>query len=538
MLDPLASVGMSKLSAIGEPGRGAPSRGLRALAHPVTIGAVALLVLNDHVLKGWTPGPLTGKLSDIAGLFFFPILATFLLGRLSRRWPARTVALAAFTLCAAGFALLKAHTGINSTVRELAASALGMHLQLALDPSDLWALLVMPPAFLLWLNAEGEVGRPMPVRRGLVMAAIASLAAIATSPCPPADPIGWLIDTPDGILAVSQNWESWSAVYRSTNAGQDWEYVFPEDEPKDLATWLGESPTMPLVACVPQDETTCYRIDGATAVVEASSDGGQTWQVAWRAPSARLSYMRRVAAGSGGPYSCGKELDLRPHEMIIVGEGADHVALIALGNEGVLRGRAGGSWERIGVGYARATPEQATSLDVLWPPTVVRTETYLLLLCGAIGFLLLSRIAWANVPRLEGASGRGWGWIWGLVAGVVILAGLLMIWKVGLSFLIPYVLAPIAGLLIYLAGLTQRWAIVWRDSQDKGAAWRALGLSLVASWGSAALAWIPLGLWMLGVIPWYEPALALSVLLVTLPMIAAGRNLRRPPKQVVSTGAS
>jgi hypothetical protein len=36
--------------------------------------AVAVLLLNDHVFKELRPGVLTGKLSDVAGLIFFPIL--------------------------------------------------------------------------------------------------------------------------------------------------------------------------------------------------------------------------------------------------------------------------------------------------------------------------------------------------------------------------------------------------------------------------------------------------------------------------------
>lgn len=46
----------------------------RTLAHPIAIGAIALLVLNDHVLKAAYPGFVTGKLSDFAGLVFFPLL--------------------------------------------------------------------------------------------------------------------------------------------------------------------------------------------------------------------------------------------------------------------------------------------------------------------------------------------------------------------------------------------------------------------------------------------------------------------------------
>ena len=46
--------------------------------HPVSLGALAILALNDHWLKGagLFPGWLTGKLSDVAGMIFFPLLLT------------------------------------------------------------------------------------------------------------------------------------------------------------------------------------------------------------------------------------------------------------------------------------------------------------------------------------------------------------------------------------------------------------------------------------------------------------------------------
>lgn len=50
-----------------------------ALLHPITLGAIALLVLNDHLLKRVAPGVLTGKLSDVAGMIFFPLFLAALL---------------------------------------------------------------------------------------------------------------------------------------------------------------------------------------------------------------------------------------------------------------------------------------------------------------------------------------------------------------------------------------------------------------------------------------------------------------------------
>lgn len=47
-------------------------RGLDLLLSPASVLSIAVLALNDHVLKTHTPGFITGKLSDFAGLYFFP----------------------------------------------------------------------------------------------------------------------------------------------------------------------------------------------------------------------------------------------------------------------------------------------------------------------------------------------------------------------------------------------------------------------------------------------------------------------------------
>ncbi len=44
------------------------------LLHPVALAAIAVLAINDHILKDAYPGLVTGKLSDLAGLIFFPLL--------------------------------------------------------------------------------------------------------------------------------------------------------------------------------------------------------------------------------------------------------------------------------------------------------------------------------------------------------------------------------------------------------------------------------------------------------------------------------
>ncbi|WP_426756663.1 hypothetical protein [Myxococcus sp. Y35] len=56
-----------------------------AMLHPLILGAVALLILNDHVFKARWPSWWTGKLSDVAGLAMFPLLLQGLWERLTAR---------------------------------------------------------------------------------------------------------------------------------------------------------------------------------------------------------------------------------------------------------------------------------------------------------------------------------------------------------------------------------------------------------------------------------------------------------------------
>ena len=49
------------------------SRPGSGLFHPLVYGAIVVLALNDHWAKAKWPGLVTGKLSDVAGLLFFPL---------------------------------------------------------------------------------------------------------------------------------------------------------------------------------------------------------------------------------------------------------------------------------------------------------------------------------------------------------------------------------------------------------------------------------------------------------------------------------
>lgn len=139
------------------------------LASPVFAGSIALLLVNDHVLKAAWPGLVTGKLSDVAGVVMVAMLLTAIVAR-----PAP-----AFGLTAVAFGLLKTWP----PVAVWAAPVLGGITRT--DPTDLIALAVLVP---LWRTVRrppderaDATRRRLPVRIVLVGAAIFATTATGDS---------------------------------------------------------------------------------------------------------------------------------------------------------------------------------------------------------------------------------------------------------------------------------------------------------------------------------------------------------------------
>ena len=102
--------------------------------HPVTLAAVALLLLNDWVLKARFRGSfVTGKLSDIAGLIFAPVVLSAAIGmvlwgakKLGARGDPRsgsTLTHRRLILCCAatalGFAVVKLYPPVGDVVARM-----------------------------------------------------------------------------------------------------------------------------------------------------------------------------------------------------------------------------------------------------------------------------------------------------------------------------------------------------------------------------------------------------------------------------------
>lgn len=478
---------------------------LAALAHPITLGAIALLLLNDHVLKQATPSILTGKLSDFAGLFFFPFLLVAIVGATPLRRKADALAAACFVATALAFGAIKLSPQANALAMEALEAVLGLPVRIVRDPTDLIALVALWPAWRLWRSVNQR--RTTTSARSYLALGLASLAALATT-CAPQMPVSRLVVSEGGVYAVTSSWSPAEGVYRSVT-GSGWDYVEPAEVPPEVLEEAAVPVALPKVVCVSHLEQTCYRVAGEERL-EASGDGGAMWQTVWAAPTARRSFMQRVANQHGQLLGCGKDLDFRAADVVILGQGPDHMAVVALGNEGVLRGRLGGTWSREGVGAAEPTPERGEVQDLLLPSLIIE-ETLAAILAGAAALVLFSSLAWRRhrTPESEGGPARSAiPWKPGVVVTLLVL---ILMFALNVEELIPYALAPAIGIVAWAVILWTGWLQTLRGARDSGRARAALALSVLGSVLVALAVWVPFALWVLGTVQTYPVALLLAV---------------------------
>jgi len=196
----------------------------RALLHPVWLGALLLLVVNDHVLKGAgvLPAAVTGKLSDVAGLIVAPVLLAALIRARGRRSLG-----ASFAAVAVVFAAINLVPSAARACEQLTA-ALGFGWRVSCDPSDLLAL---PALLLAWRLATSSTAAPrlrlsrtFAERLATMAGAVACMATSYAAP-PPAVSVnghvvtqGWgrgpvyVIDAVTGLRVTRVGAAQWGGV--------------------------------------------------------------------------------------------------------------------------------------------------------------------------------------------------------------------------------------------------------------------------------------------------------------------------------------
>jgi hypothetical protein len=356
----------------------------RLLSHPVFTGSVALLAVNDHVLKARWPGLITGKLSDVAGVIMIAIALTAITGR----------AALSLRITALTFMLLKTWPPVAAWVAPMLGGITRT------DPTDLIALLALIPLH-RWLRQD-------PSSPGVAFLwPVAVILALSTT-------------TATGCDTSPQTSELWSAnglLYATGSSGREL-----SSSADGGRTWTAERTKAPDAHPAPTTEAcaedTCFR-----AIPDVGIDR-KIGQADWK-PILRYSAEQRrrlaVSVGSMGclgdarrpPYFASLEVNRLPdgvHATVNMGGGLLHLA-------------PDGSWTRPTVAFSY----EDVRFPAIGPPTWTSSLGLLALLVGGLGLLVLI------VPPIRRPPRRG------LPAALIALIGGGVLFAPFLLFLVPWV---------------------------------------------------------------------------------------------------
>ncbi|MEU8000025.1 hypothetical protein AB0B66_02450 [Catellatospora sp. NPDC049111] len=319
------------------------------LAHPVSLLALALLLVNDHVLKAAWPGTATGKLSDFAGLLVAPPLLAVLVTLCAPRLPSRAVAVGATVAVGVGFAAVK-----SSGTAAAAASALWTVVAgpstVRADLTDLLALPALLGALAVWRHART---RPAPTRlaravRVVVVLPVALLGVAATSADTTGEHVSIGTDNSGALVVRAERGD-----LRSTDGGRTFTpYTFTQELP--FTDFTGSQAEH----CV-AEQPICYRVGYGRLRVERSDDDRRTWTVAWELPERTRELLEREHSSLFGTSG------VRSYGLVTFAlRDGGHVVAVANGHDGVLVRDVTGTWTRIGDGRDPAAPLPSGLLPV------------------------------------------------------------------------------------------------------------------------------------------------------------------------------
>jgi hypothetical protein len=478
---------------------------LRCLTHPLTWLAIALLVINDHLLKVLMPSWLTGKLSDFAGLFFFPfVLAALLSLPLDRlRVSSRRAGGCAIAITGVCFTLIKTVPAINLLAGDAFSQIIGYRTAFVLDPTDLLALSMLLPAWWLWKQPAAHARR----RAGWGALAIGAAASIASQPPTPEFGIVGLELTNAGApktiaSAVSSTYDSqdggltWTSANRPDVDHQAYQALANRVEAR--TSWTMSDPS---------DSQIVYRLTPGQGI-ERSTDGGNSWisELSLQPlTEAQQKYYQRYTQGDPhivqGPFESAAD----PYTGNVIA---------SMGVEGVLVRTPDGQWQWSKVGaYGHVNPASMDTLSILWTPEISMELWLGVILAG----LVLGVGAWAwgcRFRSLKAALILGFaGMVCASLAGSArthIAGGIdgMQLWMLG-----ALSIASLAALVAGYRGLTY--------PMERRA--RSIGIAFA----SMLLFWLPFVLWTQNIIPYWQEAMLIAVVVACAMIALQYGSLRR-----------
>jgi hypothetical protein len=460
---------------------------LRALTSPWSLTAITVLIVNDRLLKNAMPGWATGKLSDFAGMVFFPLLVAVLISGRGHRASRRPLWVG-ITATGALFSAINISPPVARSLEWLMA-AVAIPWRITVDPTDLAALPFLAVAVAIWRRSEAMPVSPSRDRRRFeVIVVLVALAASTATSCDDAYPAAWAVETRDGALLAFTD----SGAYLSNDGGETWVDTEVDDEDRPSPS---EGRT---TACLEDDPEHCFHLVSPLTVVETLPDGER--RTAFEVSSDRVEYMEMAFGEGCSDYA----VDVTD---IAITDGDQPVVVVAAGDTGLLLRGADGSWER-GV---------LPGWTVAPVADIGRGAPFEISLAWGIGLLFAMVVASIASRRLVPGHGNRDGFWWGAArfTGAFGAVGVALLGSGSFGSLIGGILA--VAMVPAFVGYGR--LVSWLHDVFSGERWtRIVSVSLLPIAGAvlATIGWL---LWRTAVIESYGTARSLVVLVLILTVV-------------------
>ena len=490
-------------------------KALRLLCSPPSLGAMAVLLVNDHLLRRFWPSWITGKLGDFAWLLFFPFALAWAWALILPRRE-RLVRGLSFGITGGIFALAKTVPACHALVVSVAEWVLGRPVIWVRDPSDLVALVSLAAAWMMWGKAPDAEASTAPTR-GIIVKwdrlalAAAALLTIANSAGPPAIGVEHLVYREGRIYGLTLQ-SGRLAGYVSRDGGLSWKKLISGYDStsgnylEDGETRIEISELRPEYTTTEADRLASHILDvngmvqyryTSGKIIEQSKDGGATWEEVYVRTSspADKTYYERLHPN----YT------FYPGPLDAVADPVTGNVVFAMGAEGVLVRAPDDTWTWVEVGLGRRA--EVRRGEGLW--LILQGE---LTLAAGFGLLAIMTLLaqWRRGLARKIFLALYW-LLWGL--NVILMPEL----RTGYDAILDAMLMS-AGCVYLLIHIGIELAM----TVPKQATLREMGRVVLIGLAVAAVFLVPYILWVLAFIPWYGLAAGLGVTLGIAVMVTLG----------------
>lgn len=483
-------------------------RGIRSLAHPVSIAAILLLLVNDHWLRWYYPSWWTGKIGDFVWLLFAPFLVILALSYVLPQKTLRYIDIISFTSTGLIFILGNTIADFHEIIVKTFHLLMGWKPLMYRDPTDLLMLPGLVIGWKIWQESgtfESLKLNPLHKRTiGLVMLSLGALGTMANGPSYDDYGVYCVVQQNNLLQAITGNDYPDTAMwytYQSKDGGLTWEKT---EMPTPKAERPCEKETASWEIADPSNENIHFRVEETGVSIDQSRDAGKTWTTLYEFPAGKQvrKYYYRPHPQNFGPRS--RIINPGgPYNGVV--DKATGNLVVSMGFEGVVVISPKGDVTRVAVG-----PYVFVDIHNLSLQERLANE---LILAGVLACLVIAVLSiplwptnWWKAMIISGVM------FWILVSLLFKESGLVDIaYTLFLHFSV-WIIYPILAIIASIK-------IIQKHS------WQLVAVILATTIVSVILFIMPLLFWATGKIPSYQLVMALSVVTMSLPILYSYRHI-------------